>query len=208
MAPSPGRSCAPGHDVTLSATTANPEGAAQARDADPALADARVAPTSDAVADADLVVLAVPFPVVDAVLASLAPALAGRVVIDATNPVGHGLTHGLQSRASGAEHVAALLPGAHIVKAFSVYGFENLRQAPVGPAGMRPVIPIAGDDVAAKATVASLLDGLGWESVDAGGLAAAVDLEHLTLFWVRMVRGGGQDPHLVWAALRTGSARD
>lgn len=50
---------------------------------------------------------------------------------------GNLVTHGLQSRASGAEHVAALLPGAHIVKAFSVYGFENLRQAPVGPAGMR-----------------------------------------------------------------------
>lgn len=50
-----------------------------------------------------------------------------------------------------------------------------------------------------------LTHGLGWEPLDAGPLAAALDLEHLTLLWVRMVRGGGLDPRLTWAALRGGA---
>jgi predicted dinucleotide-binding enzyme len=124
------------------------------------------------------------------------------LLIDATNPVAPGLTHGLGSRQSGAERVAALAPGAVVVKAFSVYGYENLSDPPTGPHAIRPAMPYAGDNPDAKATVAALLTDLGWEPLDAGPLRAAVDLEHLTLLWVRMVRAGGLDPRLVWAALR------
>ena len=61
---------------------------------------------------------------------------------------------------------------------------------------------ICGNDAAAKATVASLAETLGWEPLDVGGLEQALHLEHMTLLWVRMVRAGGASPHLVWAALR------
>ncbi|WP_088317492.1 NADPH-dependent F420 reductase [Kineosporia sp. R_H_3] len=190
-----------GHDVVLATNPARPEGATQARDRDPRLAAAAVADPADAVRGADLVVLAVPFAAVGDVLAPLRDALTGAVVVDATNPVGPGLTHGLGSTTSGAQHVAALIPGAAVVKAFSVYGFENLHPVPEGP-GPRPVMFHAGDDRTAKDRVAGLLTDLGWEPIDAGGLEAALDLEHLTLLWVRMVRLGGRDPRLVWAALR------
>jgi hypothetical protein len=50
--------------------------------------------------------------------------------------------------------------------------------------------------------VARLIVQLGWEPLDVGGLLQALHLEHMTLLWIRMVRMGGQSPHLVWAALR------
>ena len=194
---------AAGHHAVLATNPGRPDGAQQARDADPRLAAAEVADPVDAVTGADLVVLAVPFGTVDAVLSPLAAVLAGTVLVDATNPVGPGLTHGLQSRTAGARHVASLVPDARVVKAFSVYGYENLAGPSAG--GPRPAMFFAGDDAAAKAVVSELLTGLGWEPLDAGPLDAALDLEHLTLLWVRMVRLGGQDPRLVWAAVRPGT---
>ena len=190
-----------GHDVVLAVNPDRPDGAAELVARTPTLAAATVAPAADAVTGADVVVLAVPFATLADLLPRLADRLAGTVVVDATNPVGPGLTHGLGSQQAGAQHVAALLPGANVVKAWNVYGFENLDQPPTGPAGLRPVMPFAGDDAAAKATVAGLLAQLGWEPLDVGPLAAAVDLEHMTLLWVRLVRALGHSPRLVWAAL-------
>ena len=190
-----------GHDVVLARNPARPDGAAAAIAANPDLASASVAEAADAVRDADVVVLAAPFGSLEGLLGPLADALVGRVVIDATNPVGPGFTHGLGSREAGAQHVARLVPGADVVKAFNVYGFENLSTPPAGPPGVRPLMPFAGDDVGAKATVGALLEQLGWHALDVGPLPAAVDLEHLTLLWVRLVRAGGHNPRLVWAAL-------
>jgi predicted dinucleotide-binding enzyme len=59
-----------------------------------------------------------------------------------------------------------------------------------------------GDDRGAKERVASLIEDCGFEALDVGGLVQALHLEHMTLLWIRMVRMGGQSPHLVWAALR------
>lgn len=194
-----------GHDVVFATNPDRVEGAAAAAHR-PGLASASTAPADEAVDGADVVVLAVPFAALDGLLPPLADRLVGRVVIDATNPVGPGLTHGLASQQAGAQYVATLLPGASVVKAFNVYGFENLDRPPAAPDGVRPVMPFAGDDPAAKTTVAALLDQLGWEPLDVGPLAAAVDLEHLTLLWVRLVRGLGHPPRLVWAALRDGGS--
>lgn len=190
-----------GHDVTLAVNPTNPDGALEAIATNPSLAGASAAPAPDAMEHADVVVLAVPFASLADTLPPLAAQLEGRIVIDATNPVGPGLTHGLGSRQAGAQHVAELVPGAKVIKAFNVYGFENLAAPPRGPGDMRPVMPFAGDDTAAKATVAALLDDLGWDPLDVGPLAAAVDLEHMTLLWVRLVRMLGHSPRLVWAAL-------
>ena len=59
-----------------------------------------------------------------------------------------------------------------------------------------------GPDAGAKKTVAALIDQLGWEPLDVGGLEQALHLEHMTLLWVRMVRVGGASPHMVWAVLK------
>lgn len=162
-------------------------------------------PLLEAVRDADIVFLATPFQAVDAVLPPLAELLAGKVLVDCTNPVGPGLTHGLKSERSGSEHVQSLVPRVRVVKAFTIYGFENFENPSYPGYGVKPAMLFCGDDPAAKAQVAGLIADCGFEPVDVGGLVQALHLEHMTLLWVRMVRAGGHSPHLVWAALRRGA---
>jgi predicted dinucleotide-binding enzyme len=148
------------------------------------------------------VFLATPYQANAAVLPPLADALAGKVLVDCTNPVGPGLSHGLQSQRSGSADVQALAPRARVVKAFTIYGFENFEDNRFPAANVKPAMLYCGDDAAAKGAVAQLIGQLGWEPLDVGGLVQALHLEHMTLLWIRMVRMGGHSPHLVWAALR------
>ncbi|GAB4036883.1 MAG: hypothetical protein Fur0014_04040 [Rubrivivax sp.] len=89
-----------------------------------------------------------------------------------------------------------------MVKAFSIYGFENLDDNRFPAANVKPMMLYCGDDAAAKRQVSGLIAQLGWQPLDAGGLQQALHLEHMTLLWIRMVRGQGLSPHLVWAALQ------
>lgn len=187
-----------GHEVTVGTDREPSAALAALTRRNPGL---RVAGSKEAVAGAEAVILAVPFPAVADVISPLADDLAGRVLIDCTNPVGPGLTHGLRSERAGAELVQELAPGAAVVKAFSVYGAENLDDPAYPDAGEPPMMPVCGDDDAAKAAVAGLARELGWRPLDVGGLAQALHLEHMTLLWVRMVRAGGRSPHTVWAVL-------
>lgn len=185
-----------GHDVTLASADPSSESVRKALARNPALA---VAPPAAAFAGADAVFLATPYGANAEALAPVASALAGKVLVDCTNPVGPGLSHAPGGGArSGSEAVQALAPGARVVKAFSVYGFEVLED-PSFPG--RPAMFLCGDDAAAKADVSTLAGQLGFEPLDAGGLVQALHLEHLTLLWVRMVRLGGASPHLAWGRL-------
>lgn len=160
-----------------------------------------VASPEAAIRAADVVFLATPFGAVVDVLTPLSSALAGKILVDCTNPVGAGLTHGLKSERSGSEVVQAAAPEARVVKAFTIYGFENFERAPAAIGAVRPGMFFCGNDAAAKRTVAALLTDLGWDPVDVGGLAQALHLEHMTLLWIRMVRLGGASPHTVWSRL-------
>jgi hypothetical protein len=188
-----------GHEVVLATNDANPAGATALLARNPGLT---VAPAAEAVGNAQVVVLAVPFPAVTDVLTPLAPLLAGKVLLDVTNPVGPGLSHGLDNVRAGSQMVAELVPGASVVKSFSVYGFENLEDNSFPDSPVRPMMPLAGDDPAAKEVVSGLVADLGWEPLDVGPLVQALHLEHMTLLWIRMVRAGNRSPHLVWAALQ------
>lgn len=158
--------------------------------------------TADAVRDAEVVFLALPFQALEATLTPIAASLAGKVIVDCTNPVGPGLTHGLKNERSGSAFVQSLVPDASVVKAFTIYGFENLED-PVYPAySVKPAMLFCGDAKDAKSRVAGLIGECGFEPVDVGALVQALHLEHMTLLWVRMVRSGGESPNLVWAALR------
>jgi predicted dinucleotide-binding enzyme len=187
-----------GHEVTVASADTASESLRRLLARNPAV---RLAPPSEAVAGAEVVLLATPFQAAEQVLPPLAEALAGRVLVDCTNPVGPGLSHGLQSRQSGTERIQALAPSARVVKAFSIYGYENFEETSFPGFGVRPAMMFCGEDPAAKATVAGLLEALGWEPLDVGGAAQALHLEHLTLLWVRMVRAQGRSPRTVWAVL-------
>lgn len=187
-----------GHTVTLAARDASSDAVRKVQARNPA---PRALPPDDAVRGAEVVFLATPYAANTSVIAPLADALAGKVLVDCTNPVGPGLSHGLGSRESGAQALQQLAPRARVVKAFTVYGFENLEDNRFPAANVRPAMFFCGDDAAAKQTVGKLIDELGWQPLDVGGLEQALHLEHMTLLWVRLVRMGGHSPHLVWAAL-------
>jgi hypothetical protein len=198
-APLAARLAEAGHDVVLGASS---DGSASVAAALARSARLTARPVADAVRDAEVVFLATPFSATEAVLRPLAGALAGKVLVDCTNPVGPGLSHGLGSQRSGSEHVLALAPGARVVKAFTIYGYENFEDPAYPAYDVKPAMLCCGDSPEAKAQVAPLIAACGFEPVDVGGLVQALHLEHLALLWVRMVRAGGQSPHLVWAALR------
>jgi hypothetical protein len=147
---------------------------AAARDAG---ASAHAARAMDAVANADIVVFAAPFGAAREALAPLAHALAGKIVIDITNPISAdymSLTIGHST--SAAEEVQKLVPAARVVKAFNTVLAQVLSEGP-DFGGQRVQVFVAGDDATAKETVKGVVAKLGFEPVDAGGLANARYLE-------------------------------
>ncbi|MBI5536496.1 MAG: NADPH-dependent F420 reductase [Deltaproteobacteria bacterium] len=187
-----------GRDVTVGAGDLQSDSVKKLLARSPAL---KVALPADAVSRAEIVVLATPFQANIEVLTPLKTALAGKILIDCTNPVGPGLSHGLSSKQSGTEMIQQLLPATRVVKAFSIYGFENFEDSSFPGYGVKPVMMFCGNDQTAKAAVSELLKQLGWEPLDVGGVEQALHLEHMTLLWVRMVRMGGHSPRTVWAVL-------
>jgi 8-hydroxy-5-deazaflavin:NADPH oxidoreductase len=121
-------------------------------------------------ARADIVFIAVNWTKVPAALAGL-PEWSGRIVIDANNPIEAPLFKpvDLKGRVSS-EVVADLAPGARVVKAFNHLRAEVLAADPRS-AGGRRVLFYSGDDSAAKAEVAALIERIGFVGIDLGSLA-------------------------------------
>jgi len=129
----------------------------------------------------DIVVLAVPYTSVAAVVSEYADALHGNVIIDITNPItpdfkGFATPDG----SSAAQEIAKAAPaGAHVVKAFNTL-FSHVLAA--GPAEGRPLdVFIAGDDAQAKTRVSAFIESLGLRPMDAGQLPMARALENVGL---------------------------
>lgn len=188
-----------GHEVTLAAADPASDGVKKALARNGRL---KVATPREAVGGAEVVFLATPFQANEEVLKGVAAELAGKVLVDCTNPVGPNLSHGLNNAQSGSAMVQALVPDAKVVKAFTIYGFENFEDSSYPAYDVRPVMMYCGEDAAAKTTVGDLIRQLGWEPLDVGGLNQALHLEHMTLLWVRMVRVDGHSPNMVWAVLK------
>ncbi len=124
-----------------------------------------------------------------------------KILIDCTNPVGKGISHGLESTISGAEKIQEWANDARVVKSYTVYGFENLQDPHFPNYSLKPIMPIAGNDAAAKRVVTQLNDDLGFETLDTGELDMSLHLEHMTLLWVKMVGRDGHHPNFTWAYL-------
>ena len=188
-----------GHSVTLAVRDAASDSVAKVLLRNPAL---QVRSPREAVAGAQVVFVATPFAALESAITPLSDLLAGKVLVDCTNPVGPGMSHGLQSKESGAEHLQRLAPQARVVKAFTIYGFENFENSAYPAYDVLPAMLLAGDEDAAKADVSALCREMGWDPVDTGKLEQSLHLEHMTLLWVKMVRRQGHSRGLVWAALR------
>jgi predicted dinucleotide-binding enzyme len=175
-----------GHTVTLTG-----QDAAKATAAAALIGAGAGTSLADAVEVAEVVVLAVPYGSVEAVAADIAAVIAGKVVIDATNPLKADYS-GLATEGgpSGAERIAALLPTSRVVKAFNTL-FASIQGNPDVHGQMVDAL-LAGDDVAAKAVVASLIKSIGLRPVDAGSISGARELEALAWLNISLqMRTGG-----------------
>jgi 8-hydroxy-5-deazaflavin:NADPH oxidoreductase len=134
----------------------------------------------------DIVIVAVPYTSAVEVVANYGDALAGKILVDITNPFNADGT-GLVTTAgdSASQQIAAAAPeGTHIVKAFNSIFAGVLAQD-------RPMDAIfAGDGVEAKARVAAFLESLDMRPLDAGGLEMASVLEWAGILLVGLARNG------------------
>ncbi len=137
-------------------------------------------------AHGEVVVVGVAGPAAEALVRGLAGALAGKAVIDASNPISGPPVKGILPYFTGPneslmERLQKAAPEAHFVKAFSSVGNANF----VNPsfAGGRPTMFIAGDSAEAKAQVTAILDQFGWDQEDIGGVEGARAIEPLCRLW-------------------------
>ncbi|MFZ4508785.1 MAG: NADPH-dependent F420 reductase [Fimbriimonas sp.] len=146
--------------------------------------EADEADAATAVAESEVVILALPAGGITPEFIGGLP-LAGKVVVDATNPIAAdfgGLNWGEES--SWGERVARFAPGAIVVKAFNTIGFNVMANPDF--AGTPASLLIAGDDAPSKAIVSGLAREIGFAPVDAGPLLQSRYLEAQAWLWISM----------------------
>jgi predicted dinucleotide-binding enzyme len=152
-----------------------------------AVPGARAATFSQAAREGNVAVLALPWVGLEAaVKAAGADNLAGKLVIDPSNPLDFSTgapTLAIGHTDSAGELVQRLLPEAKVVKAFNIITAGHMVN-PSLPDGT-PDMLIAGNDVAAKAQVTELLRAFGWRApIDMGDIKASRLLEPLAMVWI------------------------
>jgi 8-hydroxy-5-deazaflavin:NADPH oxidoreductase len=165
---------------------------------------AEVTSPATAARDADVVIVATGYGDAAPALKSLGN-LAGKVVVDITNPLTAdymGLAIGHST--SAAEEIARTVPGAEVVKAFNTVFAQVLQDGPdFGPGKTVPVF-YAGDSARAKETVRDLIDSTGFASVDAGPLKNARYLEPLAGLNIYFGYGAGKGTSIAPAWIARG----
>jgi 8-hydroxy-5-deazaflavin:NADPH oxidoreductase len=141
---------------------------------------ATAVPLADAAKTGEAVLVSLPYGVLDETVPPLAAALAGKVVIDATNPVGISpggrIISSLGPDTSAGTRMAQRLPGSRIVRAFT-HVMHELLASRGAEQPLRWAMAIAGDDVAAKLLVEQLVRDAGFTPVDLGSLAESGRLD-------------------------------
>lgn len=134
---------------------------------------------TDARVTGDVVVLAVPYAAVAEIVRDHGDQLAGKIVVDLTNPVDFATFDDLvvPADSSAAAEIAAALPAARVLKAFNTTFGATLASGKVGD--LTTTVLIAGDDTDAKATLAAAVEAGGLKAIDAGSLKRARELEAL-----------------------------
>jgi predicted dinucleotide-binding enzyme len=176
------RTLAGGHNLTLVEEKPG-EGeslAAELRSAARGGASVQAA-SETALIDGDIVVLAVPYQAVQSVIRKYGDQLAGKVIVDITNPVNfETMTSAVAPGTSAAEEIAKVAPsGAKVVKAFNTTFAGTLVDGQV--AGQQLDVFIAGDDASARETVARFVRDGSLNPIDTGDLMRARQLEAIGL---------------------------
>jgi NADPH-dependent F420 reductase len=177
-----------GHTVVLGSRDAG-RAAEKAEEINERLDGATVigATNADAVAGADLVLLAVPWDGHAALVSSLADGLAGKIVISCVNPLGFDADgpFGLVLEESAAQETQRLVPSARVVGAFHHVAALSLWRTP--DALTHEDVLVCGDDAEATSTVQDLAATVtGKRGINAGALRLARQLEPLTAVLISM----------------------
>jgi NADPH-dependent F420 reductase len=174
-----GASVKAGHTVTLSARSVEKAQAAAAETGARATSS-----NAEAVAGAELVILAIPSAAAETAVADLGTALDGKVIVDATNRVNRQDPGAVLDGTSMAERIQSLAPKAHVVKAFN-YAFA-VRQANPVIDGVHLDGFAAGDHEESKKKVLELALSIGFRPIDAGPLVMARALEAMALLIITL----------------------
>lgn len=137
----------------------------------------------------DIVVLAVPYAALSQIAEQYGDQLEGRTVVDVTNPLNFETFDSLTVPAgsSAAAELAALLPGAKVLKAFNTTFAATLVSKRVGE--NTTTVLVAGDDAEAKAALIAAVKAGGVEAIDAGSLARAHELEAMGFLQLTLAAG-------------------
>jgi 8-hydroxy-5-deazaflavin:NADPH oxidoreductase len=137
----------------------------------------------------EVVVLAVPYGTVADIVAQRGAQLAGKVIIDITNPVDFETFDSLVVPADGsaAAEIAAALPQSRVVKAFNTTFAATLASGTLGD--VPTTVLIAGDDADAKSLLAGIVTAAGLRALDAGSLRRARELEALGFLQITLAAG-------------------
>jgi len=155
-----------GHEVIIAAE--NPE---NARAAAHVAGATSAATNANAVVDADIVILAVPYAAGAQVADDIRGGVAGKTIIDVSNPLTPDYS-GLATDTSSAEELQERLPEANLVKAFNTLFASNQANPTRDIDGY-----VAADDAKAKQQVISLVESMGFTPLDVGPLSSARYLE-------------------------------
>jgi len=137
----------------------------------------------------EIVILAVPHAALSAIVAERGAELAGRVVVDITNPVNFETFDGLvvDADSSATAGLAAALPHSKVVKAFNTNFASTLASGKVGD--LTTTVLVAGDDAEAKQSLAAVVTAGGLNAVDAGSLKRARELEAAAFLQIGLAAG-------------------
>ena len=171
---------APKHQVTVGSRDPN-----RARQVASATGAARGATYAEAAADAEVVILTVPWNAIEETLRQLGE-LNQTVVIDVSFPYRKSEREALEKGSSTAEQIQKRLPRARVVKGWNHVHARHLTAPEVD--GIAASVLLAGDDPAAKQMVFTLARDMGFHPVDVGPLKATRELERLVgvMLFVRL----------------------
>lgn len=151
-----------------------------------------VAPMAEAAGLGEVVLLAVPGSAVEALVAECGDALAGKIIIDATNQIG-------QAEMNGLGAIAARAPSARLFRAFNSLGWENFDDPRLG--GNQIDLFFCGDGGDARQKVESLIADVGLRPVYVGNREQVAVVDNLTKLWFALAFGQGHGRRLAFKML-------
>lgn len=150
----------------------------------------------EAVAGAEIVILAINWTAVDGVLAECGD-MRGKILVDCINP--YDFRNNLAPLVPADQSAATIIAGktaAKVVKAFNQVGAAVMAQARRRKA--KPLQFVAADDENAKAAIVKLAKDIGFDARDAGGLDYARELEGMARLWIAQAFGHGMPVTAGW----------